>query len=492
MRRPAFGVASATAIAVIALCAVAAPYTVDDAFIVLRYAQNLARGAGYALNPGERSDGVTGPLWLFVPVFAELLRVPPLPALKLAGALSAAGAAWLAIAWQRQRALGRGAAWASASVLVCLPDYTTWAVAGLETALATLVLVGLAIATLGRPRARARLAGGLLAAIAWLRPELMPAALVLWLALARRGARVEHRALIASAAIAAAGIGALLAWRFAMFGDWLPLSARAKPADLGRGFDYVAHSILLATSGVGAGLVCLAAVRGGRRERWLCAACLVHAGSVVLAGGDWMPGARLMTPVLPFYALLAGRGAWLVGWRPSVREEHKKRALTRLVAIGMLGFSCIFPLFDLATRGAEQRASALSRATGGAALAAYLRKNTRRVALLDAGYLPYASGVYAIDLGGLTDPRIARLAGGHIDKHIDEALLRARDPDAIVLHSASVPRVDAEGRLRAFDGYPVEQRIARMPFVREHFRVARYFEYAPSYGYVVLARIPKR
>lgn len=133
-----------------------------------------------------------------------------------------------------------------------------------------------------------------------------------------------------------------------------------------------------------------------------------------------------------------------------------------------------------------------SRTTAGAELAEYLRVHTRRVALLDAGYLPYASGVYAVDLGGLTDPRIARLRGGHIDKRIDEALLRERDPDAIVLHSATLPAIDDAGRLRAFTGFPVEQRIARMPWVREQFRVARYFDYAPRYGYIVLSRIPNR
>ena len=38
-------------------------YQVDDAFIVYRYADRLAHGAGFTFNPGERVEGVTCFLW---------------------------------------------------------------------------------------------------------------------------------------------------------------------------------------------------------------------------------------------------------------------------------------------------------------------------------------------------------------------------------------------------------------------------------------------
>ena len=53
--------------AVLGVGALAWPYTVDDAFIVARYAHNLAAGLGYAMNAHQPSDGVTGPLWLLTP-----------------------------------------------------------------------------------------------------------------------------------------------------------------------------------------------------------------------------------------------------------------------------------------------------------------------------------------------------------------------------------------------------------------------------------------
>src|SRR5262245_8954649 len=55
-----------------------AVYQVDDAFIVYRYARNLAHGAGFVFNPGERVEGVTCFLWtlFLVPWCAAGLDLP--------------------------------------------------------------------------------------------------------------------------------------------------------------------------------------------------------------------------------------------------------------------------------------------------------------------------------------------------------------------------------------------------------------------------------
>ena len=95
-----------------------------------------------------------------------------------------------------------------------------------------------------------------------------------------------------------------------------------------------------------------------------------------------------------------------------------------------------------------------------------------------------------VDLGGVTDATVGGSPGGHLDKHVQASLIVARNPDAIVLHSRSAPEVDSEGRLVAFDGYPVEARVADMPWVRERFRVGRIYAYAPNYYYVLMLRTP--
>jgi hypothetical protein len=141
---------------------------------------------------------------------------------------------------------------------------------------------------------------------------------------------------------------------------------------------------------------------------------------------------------------------------------------------------------DLATRIPEWRAAGLSRETAGRELASRLRQSARRVALVDIGFLSYASGVEALDLGGITDPEIGRLPGGHLAKVVPDSLLSKRAPDALILHSSQPPLVAADGRLLALAGYPVEQRVASGAWVRSRFRVALQRTYAPHYHYVLL------
>lgn len=54
-------------------------FTLDDAYISLQYARNLAEGRGLVFNPGERVEGFSNPLWVF-----------------LLSAFGAAGAPWVA------------------------------------------------------------------------------------------------------------------------------------------------------------------------------------------------------------------------------------------------------------------------------------------------------------------------------------------------------------------------------------------------------------
>jgi hypothetical protein len=309
------------------------------------------------------------------------------------------------------------------------------------------------------------------AALAWLRPEIA----LLGAALIAYGALRDRRAGAAALALAVAGAGTVIAFRLALFDDPLPLSYRAKLGSLAHGARYTATGAVLATSLAGLGLALYGALRGRRGDRAIGIALLAHLLAVVLAGGDWMPGYRLLVPVLPLYAMLAGVGAARL-W---IRRP-------RLAVVG-LAVACALPALDLATRLGDLRASAQSRARI-APLARLLASDARVVALVDVGYLGLSSGVEVVDLGGLTDPVIARMPGGHLEKRIDPEYLHARDPDVIVLHSASPPRIGDDGTLRAFDGYPVERRLAAIPFVRKNFRVHAVIDYAPGYHYIVLVR----
>jgi hypothetical protein len=54
------------ALAVAAGCVAFREYLVDDAYIGLRYIDNLLQGHGVVFNPGERVEGVTNIGWLLL------------------------------------------------------------------------------------------------------------------------------------------------------------------------------------------------------------------------------------------------------------------------------------------------------------------------------------------------------------------------------------------------------------------------------------------
>ncbi len=116
-------------------------FMVDDALISARYAANIASGAGYVLNPGERpSDGVTPLGWAYL--LAPFARgaaavVQAFLAAKWIGAI-----AWLIGAAGIGAAIGDAGAgasagakgrWGALGVLALSAPMGAWAVAGMET-----------------------------------------------------------------------------------------------------------------------------------------------------------------------------------------------------------------------------------------------------------------------------------------------------------------------------------------------------------------------
>jgi hypothetical protein len=345
-----------------------------------------------------------------------------------------------------------------------------WPIGGLETGAAVLLSSLAALAVTARPTPRPLAAGASLAALAWLRPELAVFGCVMLFGLLLRDRRKGWQAI----GLAALGAAALVAARIGCFGDPLPLSFHAKPAELAHGVAYVLRWLVIGTSVVGLVLAGYGAAKGRGSDRLLLAGLVAHIAAVALAGGDWMPGFRLMVPLLPVYIVLAALGATHV-WRRR-----------RWLAPGLLLLACALPAVDLATRIGELRSAGHARETAGRRLADWLAANARRVALVDIGYLALTSGVEVIDLGGITDPVVAHLPGGHLDKRVTQDLLRRRAPDAIVLHSRNPAR--QVGKRVVIDGYPVENRVAAMPWVQAHFRLVSSVRYAPGYHYAVLAR----
>jgi hypothetical protein len=477
------------ALVVLALAWLSRGYTSDDAFIPGRYALRLAEGRGYTFRDGPATDGVTGPLLLAVELVATWLGADPVGASKLVGALAVALAAGLVVHRARQRATGTLSAVLIVFGLGVSGAMAMHAQSGLETGLATLVVTlgGLGAsarvshAEPSRLRRARRLAlAAVLAALLllpWLRPELVPLAWAFGLVWVRARPRpaASTALVVASAAL---GLGSVIAFRLAMFGRAIPLSAQAKPTDLGNGLGYalVALSVLF-----GLGLVpVLHEARSSRTDGALGLALVVSLVTVILGGGDWMPGGRLLVPVAPLTWMLFGLGLA----RLSLTRSH---ARPRWLPV-LLGLLCLGPQAALTALSLGQADDvAQSRARAGAELRSLLERESRVIALVDVGFLAYRARWEPFDLAGVTDPEVGTRPGAHCAKRVTVDELLARNVDTLVLHSGSEPRIE-RGVITAMRGHPVEQQIVFDPRTRALFQVVAVVPYARGYHYVVLRR----
>lgn len=432
------------------------PFVVDDAFITFRYARHLVDGDGYAMNPGAVTDGVTGPLWLLPLALGGALGASiPLVA-QLGGVLFAMAAAVLLL-WSMTPRSGGPAREVSAVFLALNGTCWVWASAGLETGAATFVMTVL-VAAVVRPLPKWAPLVALIVLPA-LRPELVPAACLL----ALHARRLPRLWALASVTLGVVGIAI---WRIVMFGTPIPLSAMAKGGSLSNGITYALSGLLLMSMGGGAYLAWRARKR--RAARWVGLALLLHLVVVVVAGGDWMPGHRLLMPLLPAFALLVGWGC----------TAYRRAPMVLVPTFVLAAALSAITLHDAHEAG-------LQREARGPAIAEAIEAGP--VALLDAGFLGWQSGLEVVDLGGITDPNVARMPGNHVDRMIDVAYLEARAPAAFVLHSATEPTIGG-GELANFFGYPTESRLVRLAWFTRSYEPVEVHPYGQGYWYVRFER----
>jgi hypothetical protein len=440
-------------------------FTVDDALISVRYARHVADGVGWRFDAGGPStDGATPLPW---PVLlAVLARAEPLVVLARAKALGLV--AWTAAGGALGAAAGRveGApVWARLAALLAMAlsvPVAAHAVSGMETALA-MALATVASLSARRPVVAAAFAGFAAA----FRPEMAPWACVLaagYAVAARRGALVAAGAgLLALAPFAVCALVRLAVW-----GRPSPLAVMAKPSDVEHGLAYAGAACVVTL--VPVLVVAPVALRRAPAAMVLVLAAVAHVLAIVAVGGDWMPYARLMAPVVPSLA-----------WAAVLLAPGAHSAATAARAVLAIGGGMLF-----AAGGADGRRVGADRAALIAAARPRLA-GARRVASLDVGWVGAATEVDIVDMAGVTDPVIAALPGGHTSKRIDATLLLERQPDVLLLYAPSgLPAGLASWRDAVYTR-AVEARLAANDVVARHFEPEAWLPLGNrGAGYVVL------
>jgi hypothetical protein len=382
--------AALIAILLVAVAAMAwmAVYQVDDAFIVYRYAGNLARGEGLVFNPGERVEGVTCFLWAvaLAPWSLAGLELP-----RVAPVLTAAcGLGVLAIAFRRS-----SSAYAAA-LLVASPAFVYWSVGALETMPFTLLLAAATFdhaREIGDPKRFPRSAIWLgLAALT--RPEtpIVAAALALDRFFRRRSDLVTWIAIVAAFAVP------FLVFRRLYFGDWLPNTYYAKTG-------------------------------GPLAERF--ALGLDYVGS---AAASHVPLQRLAVPALPALAVIGA----------SALPRRRIVATAIVLSFAVSGLAVAAKERN-GPRGLVVNAEGYRHAH--LEVAKTIAERARPgdlVAVMDVGMIGWTLRDQRIlDITGLTDRRIAHAPGGFLQKSYPASEVLGRDPRFVVL----VPRFGIDERI---------------------------------------------
>jgi len=390
------------------------PFFMDDAFIFLRYAQNIATGQGYAFNPRQPIEGTTSLLWTLSAAAGTVLGWGGPLLLKIMGMLAGV-AAVLGVALCRPVDSSFFTRIFAACVLATYVPFALLGVSGMETTFAAALLLFAMHHLAARDRAD-RFTGAVLLSLAFLtRPDLALFFTALPLALlARKDDRAVHRWWLLAVPVATVALATL--WRWTSFHDLAPNPARMKAATLDAaqwraGFSLAGSWLLDQAIIAPAALAAVALARKGTASLWLP---LTLFAAYVCALGKPEMGLfyRFHLPAAPLLLALAaggltrleqalGRRALLAGlaalacmplcWLPA-HQRHWREPLER---------------FGLASTAAEY-----SRAMRGAypALGRWLDATlppNATIAILDAGAIPYYARRSTLDLYGLNDRRIA-------------------------------------------------------------------------------------
>jgi hypothetical protein len=121
-------------------------FPLDDAWIHLHFARNIAEGHGFAYNPGRPVAGSTAPLWTLLLAAGALIAGPSVALAKVLGVSCALGAAMVT----RRAALAWGASPVAAllaGVALLWTGPMAWgALSGMEVTLAALLVAGALLA----------------------------------------------------------------------------------------------------------------------------------------------------------------------------------------------------------------------------------------------------------------------------------------------------------------------------------------------------------
>ena len=473
-------------------------FPLDDSWIHLQFAHNLANGHGLSYNAGERVTGSTAPLW--TALLALLFHLPGnvvvwTKLLGMAFYVAAVDATWRL---GRELGLGRGLA-SLAAGLTLGTSWLAWsALSGMEVPLFVfLALQGMVLHLRERGKDQTPLSLGVLALAALARPEglaLLVLAGVDRLLVFERAAdgsesvgalswrRPALRPLLAGALLAACALaGPLLFYRWAG-GSFFPTTFAAKGGELRHFLPQLQYLNLVFTIlfrpqpymalFAGAGVLALVERLGTPRDRgllpalWLVAVPLAYS-TVSPEGASSLVGnfGRYYFPFFPVVVLLGvlglERAAQAVG--PWLRAG-RFRVPVGAVLVALLAWPTVTSLVQGVGRYVQNVSNVQD---SDVRIARWLAPRVPPQAVLavnDIGAIKFFLPNRVIDLAGIVNPEIRRALNRGVARGIPWEQTMAgeiarRQPDYLVIFPAWFPHLSRDPRFRPLYAVDVQDNI---------------------------------
>ena len=450
-------------------------YSVDDAFISMRYAKNLADGNGLVYNPGERVEGYSNLAWTLMLAGMHKVSPEPLELVKATGILLGVLALPI-IMLLVVEVTGSASAAALVALLVAANQFVAvWLVAGLEGPLFLFALAALAWAASKDRKVLFVLAGAL---VCLCRPEgaALVGAIAFWRTVwdSPRKLRLWLFApLLATAA--------QLTFRLSYYGQWVPNTALIKTGggwpQYQQGLQYLISMFDDWSFGLGFPFLCVAVWALWKSRAGMSALVLsvTYLMFLVYSGGDYFAHYRLVVPIFPLMTVI------LVSTMVEVSRRLSLRPALIVIIVGMVAMALVAApqLKGGPSRVRLWKEQAMMdgflRPAG-----FWLRHHSppgTTIALTVAGAIPYYSGLRTIDRLGLTDPEIARADLPWEDRHYgiakydSESVLR-RQPEWIMLNmdEATVSRLSRD-QVIAQAYVPADRDLLSKPRFYEEYRL---------------------
>ncbi len=421
---------------------------IDDSYIFLRYARNIAEGHGAVFNVGERVEGFSSPLWTLL-LAASGAIVPHFEMLAyVLGMLCGAGIVILLLFGVSKT--GPGLGWFDAIVLTLgfasSPMFVFWSGSGMDAGLFLLLVTAVLLSILSDRRQKLQ-QGGLsvrtaillvLATLTRMEGVLLAGYAGFVFLYERRSIRVLK--------VYGIAIAAGLLVRYTYYGTWVPNTYHAKVTfqllhRLSDGAYYVLPAlqanVLLLVATVA---VLIMAWRRRVHEQvptiFLGGWILVWITYVLYVGGDNFALFRFLLPVLPALFLLLG-----LGWS-AVRLRLSRPA--RYVCLA--GLALAFAASNLRTYQAKAEGyyGDVRFTRAWVTVGRWVDRETPPDAVI-ATVVPGAMGYFGcrttIDMLGLTDRSVSLDGkvfprGGHGHARYNTDYLFQRYPDFIIYHSS--------------------------------------------------------